>query len=197
MAYEWIYGTESEYFPDFGDKQKNNAMCIYTFFNSKNWTLQSISALCGNVTKESTFNPRLIEVGGTGHGLVQWTPPSDLYEVLDVLYGSHTDWWNGDKQVNVIYAEYQQSSKEHDWGIEGQWYPTKEYPMTWKEWVNSTADPGYLAKVFQANYERPAAINPGRDVLARQWFDWLSGQTPGPGPGRRKRMPLYMYPSFI
>lgn len=90
-GYTWIIGGESEYFEDYGDKQKNNAACIYSFFYFKGWSLQAIAGFCGNVMQESKFNPALIEVGGTGHGLVQWTPPTDLYNVLDVLYGSHVD----------------------------------------------------------------------------------------------------------
>lgn len=68
--------------------------------------------------RKSTFNPALIEIGGTGHGLVQWTPPTDLYKVLNVLYGNHDDWYNGEKQLSVIFAEFQQSSGIKNWGID-------------------------------------------------------------------------------
>lgn len=173
VGYTWITGEESEYFEDYGDKQKNNAACIYSFFYFKGWTLQAIAGLCGNVMQESKFNPALIESGGTGHGLVQWTPPSNLYDVLDVLYGSHDDWKDGDKQCNVLYAEYEESTGLAHRGIEPQWYPSSFSSMDWKTWASSQEDPGQLALIFQANYERPASLHPERAEYARKWYDIL------------------------
>lgn len=173
VGYTWIIGTDSEYFEDYGDKQKNNATCIYSFFYFKGWTLQAIAGFCGNVMQESKFNPALIEVGGTGHGLVQWTPPTDLYNVLDVLYGSHDDWQDGNKQCNVIYAEYEESTGMAHRGIEPQWYPSSYSSMDWKTWASSIQDPGELALIFQANYERPASLHPERAEYARKWYDIL------------------------
>ncbi len=199
--YQWINGGNSEYFGDptsqlcgNNDKAINNACCILQFFAPKGWSIQAIAALCGNVQQESTFNPDLIEIGGTGHGLVQWTPPTDLYHVLDVLYGSHSDWYDGDKQCNVIWAEYEQKTGLHDWGIEGQWYSTAQYPMTWEEWAHSTDDPGYLALAFQANYERPASLHQERAQFARWWYDYLKNiDIHSPDfPYRKGKMPIWM-----
>lgn len=188
VGYTWIIGTDSEYFEDYGDKQKNNASCIYSFFYFKGWTLQAIAGFCGNVMQESKFNPALIEVGGTGHGLVQWTPPTDLYNVLDVLYGSHDDWQDGNKQCNVIYAEYEESTGMAHRGIEPQWYPSSYSSMDWKTWASSTQDPGELALIFQANYERPASLHPERAEYARKWYDILKLIDPKP-PGYNTREP--------
>lgn len=188
VGYTWIIGTDSEYFEDYGDKQKNNASCIYSFFYFKGWTLQAIAGFCGNVMQESKFNPALIEVGGTGHGLVQWTPPTDLYNVLDVLYGSHDDWQDGNKQCNVIYAEYEESTGMAHRGIEPQWYPSSYSSMDWKTWASSTQDPGELALIFQANYERPASLHPERAEYARKWYDILKFIDPKQ-PGYNTREP--------
>lgn len=187
-GYTWIIGTDSEYFEDYGDKQKNNAACIYSFFYFKGWTLQAIAGFCGNVMQESKFNPALIEVGGTGHGLVQWTPPTDLYNVLDVLYGSHDDWQDGNKQCNVIYAEYEESTGMAHRGIEPQWYPSSYSSMDWKTWASSIQDPGELALIFQANYERPASLHPERAEYARKWYDILKFIDPKQ-PGYNTREP--------
>lgn len=192
--YQWIRGGTSEYFDR--EKQVNNAHCLAGFFLSKGWTIQAIAGLCGNVEQESKFNPDLIEIGGTGHGLVQWTPPTDLYKVLQALYGSADDWGNPDKQCNALYAEYQQSTGEKDWGIEGQWYATGAYPMSWKQWATSTDDPGMLAMAFQYNYERPADYHPERAEFARQWYNVIKYDSPfDPShPGyKKKKMPLWMY----
>lgn len=197
VGYTWIIGGESEYFEDYGDKQKNNASCIYSFFYFKGWTLQAIAGFCGNVMQESKFNPALIEVGGTGHGLVQWTPPTDLYNVLDVLYGSHDDWKDGNKQCSVIYAEYEESTGLAHRGIEPQWYPSSFSSMDWKTWASSQEDPGQLALIFQANYERPASLHPERAEYARKWYDILKLIDPKqPGYNTRDpekhNMPIWM-----
>lgn len=197
VGYTWIIGTDSEYFEDYGDKQKNNSACIYSFFYFKGWTLQAIAGFCGNVMQESKFNPALIEVGGTGHGLVQWTPPTDLYNVLDVLYGSHDDWQDGNKQCSVIYAEYEESTGMAHRGIEPQWYPSSYSSMDWKTWASSTQDPGELALIFQANYERPASLHPERAEYARKWYDILKLIDPKhPGYNTREpekhNMPIWM-----
>lgn len=200
VGYTWIIGGESEYFEDYGDKQKNNAACIYSYFYFKGWTLQAIAGFCGNVMQESKFNPALIEVGGTGHGLVQWTPPTDLYNVLDVLYGTHDDWKDGDKQCSVIYAEYEQFTGAKDYGIEKQWYTelaTHGYKMSWDTWAKSTEDPGYLALVYQDCYERPRDFHYERADYARKWYDILKLIDPKqPGYNTRDpktyKMPIWM-----
>ena len=196
VGYTWIVGGNSEYFEDYGDKQKNNAACIFSYFYFKGWTINAIAGLCGNIMQESKFNPALIEIGGTGHGLVQWTPPSNLYDVLDVLFGSHDDWENGTKQCDVLYAEYQESTGEAHRGIEPQWYPSSYSSMDWKTWAHSTIDPGELALIFQSNYERPAAIHQERAEFARKWYKYLSTVDPKfPGQNTRdpaKKMPVWM-----
>lgn len=178
---DWQVGGNSEYFGDptanlCGNNEKaiNNATVILNYFKSQGWSVNAIAGLCGNIQQESTFNPALIEIGGTGHGLVQWTPPTDLYKVIDVLYGSHDDWYDGQKQLSVIFAEFQQSSGIKNWGIEPQWYSTSAYPLSWREWSVSTQDAGYLALAFQANYERPASIHQERAGYARAWFDYFN-----------------------
>lgn len=196
VGYTWITGGNSEYFEDYDDKQKNNAACIFSYFYFKGWTVNAISALCGNIMQESKFNPALIEVGGTGHGLVQWTPPENLYDVLDVLYGNHDDWEDGTKQCDVLYAEYQESTGEEHRGIEPQWYSSSFSSMDWNTWAHSTDDPGQLALIFQANYERPASIHQERAEYARKWYEYLSTIDPKfPGQNTRepvKKMPLWL-----
>ena len=196
VGYTWIIGGNSEYFEDYGEKQKNNAACIFSYFYFKGWTINAIAGLCGNIMQESKFNPALIEIGGTGHGLVQWTPPENLYDVLDVLFGSHDDWEDGTKQCDVLYAEYQESTGEEHRGIEPQWYPSSYSSMDWNTWAHSTSDPGELALIFQANYERPASIHKERAEYARKWYEYLATVDPKfPGQNTRdpqKKMPLWM-----
>lgn len=186
-SYQWIRGTADEYFDE--AKMQNNACCVWQFFYAKGWTLNAVAALVGNMEAESTLNPDCIEHGGTGHGLVQWTPPDDLYEVLDYLYGNHTDWGDPDGQCNAIYAEYQKTIGEipavTNPNFDKQWYTTfpVSIDMSWYDWAHSTDEPGYLAEVFQRNYERPAAIHPERQEYARKWYNYLKNIDPTGGGG--------------
>ena len=180
----WIIGGSSEYFGDsaselcgHNEKAINNANVIKDYFLSQGWTINAIAGLCGNIQQESTFNPALQEVGAGengGHGLVQWTPPTDLFHVMDVLYGSHADWTDGQKQLSVIYAEFQQSTGIKNWGIDPQWYPRHGYNLTWREWTQSTADAGYLAMAFQEEYERPYVIHPEREAFGQRWYKYFT-----------------------
>lgn len=183
-AGEWVTkvtDTSAGYLSD--TEMKQNATIIWDFFYQKlGWNVNSVAALLGNMQGESTLNPGLIEVGGgttsagAGHGLVQWTPASDLYKVLDVLYNGHEDWYDGSKQCGVIYAEYQESIGEYHRGIEPQWYSTSEYPIDWRKWafnqVNYSLED--LTYSFARNYLRPAIWKqPQRVEYTKQWLEYF------------------------
>lgn len=193
---EWIRDpTEYKYFDT--AEQQNNALCLRDWFlTNSDWSLQAIAGLAGNVQQESGFNPDLIEHGGTGHGLVQWTPPTDLYVVLDYLYGNHDDWGDPVKQLSVIMAEYGKAigtiPPVTDPDFEKQWYETSSYPISWLDWSHSTQDPGYLAMAFEYNYERPAAHHPERAEYARQWYQYfLDNPYSPPGPTRMSKLAIW------
>ena len=180
---EWTVGGSSEYFgsptlPLGGnnEKQINNATIIKNYWTAQGWTLEAICGFLGNVQQESTFNPALVEIGGTGHGFVQWTPPTDLYNVLDAVYGKHDDWADPQKQLTAILAEYQQKTGIKNWGIEPQWYielAPVDYRLQWNEYIKSTKDVGYLARVWEYCYERPASAHPERAANAQAWYEYF------------------------
>ena len=125
----------------------------------------------------------MIEVGGgttsagPGHGLVQWTPGNDLYKVLDRLYGSHADWYDANKQMAVIFAEYQEASGEAHRGIEKQWYATNSYPISFKQWAFNELNYSLeqLTYAFAANYLRPAVVQqPRRVEYAQNWLAYFA-----------------------
>lgn len=189
-VYDWYIGTETEYLSQ--EHRDNNAICVWQFFGQRGWSINAVSAMCGNMDRESTMNPALIEVGGTGHGLVQWTPPRNLYDVLDVLYGSHDDWKSGEKQCNAIYAEFEQSAGINDRGIEPQWYPTTDYNISWEEWSTSTESVEYLTMAFLRNYERAGVEAADQRIQSANYFyELLSGINPFNNIVK-KSMPLYM-----
>ena len=158
------------------DQMKQNAANINNYFKERGWSATARMALLGNMEKESTMNPGLIEVGGgttsagPGRGLVQWTPGQNLLTVLDVLYGGHDDWYDGGKQCAVLFAEYQESVGDAHRGIEPQWYQTSSYPITWRQWATGNYDLKYLTNAFMYNYLRPGDLNqPDRYVKAQYW----------------------------
>lgn len=162
---------------------KSNATIIWDYFYQKlGWNVNSVASLLGNMQGESTLNPGLIEVGGgttsagAGHGLVQWTPATDLYKVLDVLYKGHEDWYDGNKQLGVIYAEYQESVGEAHRGIEPQWYKTTKYPCDFRQWAFNQLNYNLeqLTYAFASNYLRPAVVEqPQRVEYARKWLEYF------------------------
>lgn len=212
VGYTWIVGSDSEYFDDYGDKQKNNAACIFSYFYFKGWTLNAIAGLCGNIMEESRFNPALLEQHvsypreALGTGLVQWTPVkrdgselNPLHLVFNALGYSWDDYSNGTYQCDAINAEFEQSTGIHDYGIEPQWYTSlapAQYRMSWSDYIKSKQDPGYLASVWEACYERPASVHPERQEYAKKWYEYLSTVDPiFPGQNTRdpaKKMPVWM-----
>ena len=67
-----------------------NANYIYSYFSSRGWTKESISAMLGNMQRESTINPGIwqnLDEGNTslGFGLVQWTPATNYFDWCDSM----------------------------------------------------------------------------------------------------------------
>lgn len=196
----FVVGGQHQAF-EFGSTEADtNATIIYQMLAQTGWTKAAVAALFGNIQNESSFNPNRHESGGSGFGLVQWTPPSNLTDILDVLYPEGYDRSDGVKQVNALYAEYQQTNSAQgnpdaaDRGVHRQWYNSNgsrygfDLPKTdWYDWAHadniSVRD---LTLLFMVSYERPAydaETNhwPRRVESAQQWFDWLGGVTPTPG----------------
>lgn len=186
----------------FGSEQaNNNATIIYQMLAGQGWTKLAVAALFGNIQNESSFNPNRHESGGSGFGLVQWTPPSNLTDILEVLYPEGYQSNDGVKQVNALYAEYQQTNSAQgkpdaaDRGVHRQWYNSNgsRYgfnldKMDWYDWAhNETTSIRDMTLLFMVSYERPAYAAdtnhwPRRVESAQQWLDWLGGVTP-PTPG--------------
>lgn len=130
-------------------QQKFNAQCVLKYckqLSDKVWSNNSICAVLGNMSFESTINPMLNEYGGSGYGLVQWTPKSNLqkraksigqYDTYDTMY----------TQMCVIDYESEKNL---------QWIKTTEYPLSFNEFIKSNESLLYLTGAWLKNYERPA-----------------------------------------
>lgn len=150
-----------------------NATYLYSAFTSNGWTINSIAGILGNMQSESAINPGRWQgnrVGGDpdkhGYGLVQWTP-----------YTKYTNWVQGDPSTmdnNISRILYEVENNI-------QWGKTSSYPLTFKEFTQSTETPYYLAMAFLHNYERPKDPNqPIRGTQANAWYEFLTGVTPEP-----------------
>ena len=182
------------------EQMQNNAKCFYGYMSIKyGWSLNAICGILGNAQSESTINPNRWQgdysgfnpVSTEGFGLVQWTPFTNITNWL-----KQKGYWGkfetyGNAECDKIQEELENNE---------QWITTSAYPMSFKEFSTSTADPGYLAWVFLANYERPAdPQQPIRATQARQWYDFLKGWTPvlpgeAEGGGMRKpKTPFWVF----
>ena len=127
-------------------------------------------------------------VGGNpnrhGYGLVQWTP-----------YTKYTDWArNQGLDPSTMDSNLLRINYEVDNNI--QWIETGKFPISFKEFKESTDTPYNLAIAFLTNYERPADPNqPSRGKQAEKWFEYLGGIKPPVPPTKlkRKKFPWVLY----
>lgn len=145
-----------------------NAKYIYKFFTKKGWTKNAICGMLGNMYAESGIKADIDQIGGGGgYGLVQWTPKRHL-----------TDWAT---KNGLNYRTVDTQCRRIQWELENgeQFYKTKEYPLTFKQFVKSTESVSYLAKVFVRNYERPRSPNyEKRAQYANEWCAKVTGSGP-------------------
>lgn len=150
-----------------------NAQYILNVLVSKyGWSRQSVAALLGNAEIESSINPGEYEVGGSGFGLLQWTPGSIL---INWANSQGLDPNSLDTQISRIIYEMQN-------GI--QWYPKGQYQLTFTGFSQNTNSPDWLASAFMYDYERPsqsaiAQTESTRRANALKWYNLL---TPGAAP---------------
>lgn len=155
-------------------QMETNATWIYNYLSTcKNpWTIEAISGLLGNTQTESTHNPgiwqNLKENVGPGFGLTQWTP-----------FRKYTEWCaeQGLDPATMEAACKRLILESESGGL--QWVTHSAYPLTFAQYIKSTASPYHLGMTFLNNYEMPAEINqPKRGTQAEKWYTFLSGGEP-------------------
>lgn len=156
------------------DDVKNNCYCVASALLSDGWSLEGICGLLGNAIHESYCAPDMHEVGGSGYGIVQWTPPTKITNYLDANFPG----WQSDIDING----YGQCDRIN-WEVTNsdQWIATGSYPMSFAEFTVSTQTPEYLAAAFIYNYERPASYSslPDRQTYARWIYNIFLSAPPG------------------
>lgn len=148
-----------------------NALILTTFFRGHGWTDNAIAGMLGNMQTESSINPGIWEnlsrpapsITNVGYGLVQWTP-----------YTKYSEWAGGDWENNGF-----KQCERIIWELENrvQYYSTVDYPLSFREFSQSTQTPEYLAQAWLYNYERPSSLNqPQRSTQAREWYTFIGGK---------------------
>lgn len=150
------------------EQMTGNAQYILDYLCARGWSKNGVCGMLGNMQAESTINPGIwqsLQEGryDLGFGLVQWTPATN-YTNWAAAHGYAIGDING--QLQKILEELENGT---------QYYPTKNYPETFREFSVSQKSVEYLAEAFLFNYERPGDPNPGpRRINARYWFDHLT-----------------------
>ena len=158
-----------------------NASYIWSYFKGKGWSNVAIAGLVGNCTYESYTNPGFHEVGGSGFGIVQWTPSSNYINWARPRgFPVDTDYSDPER---YLLGQCERINFEMQTGIE--FFGNSSYGAnylwcnTWQKYIaltESDVTPETAAHIFLSNYERPnhsaaAASLSARQTYARRWYD--------------------------
>lgn len=157
-----------------------NARYIWSYLGAKGWSLNAVAGMLGNMQHESTINPGRGEVGGSGFGLVQWTPYKGVNALIKWCNETGRDYKDIDAQLDRIIYE-----KDN-----GKQYDQNHYKYTFPEFSVSTDDPYTLACAFAFDYERSRvtlygtssekeALRKKRGGSAEAWYQYLYAYAPG------------------
>lgn len=196
------YWGESE--PLTTDQMKLNAHYIYSALFAAGWSMQAIAGLLGNMQHESSINPgrwQSDDVGNVsmGYSLVQWTPSTNYTEWC--ASQGRSDPSEMDNAIARILYELEN-------GL--QYYATDSYPLSFREFTQSTETPYDLACAFAWNYERSWTVLYGteeekealrklRGNAAKVWYAYmttLDPTTPGSGTTSKRKKKKYKFVLF-
>lgn len=188
MTLSWIFGNR--YLTD--EEMKNNAYVFYSTMFFRDFTLNAIAGMLGNMEIESNINPALwqsFKEGdySVGYGLVQWTPATN-----------YTNWANS-HGYDITDGFYQCVWLDEETESSGQWISTSSYPMSWEDFRKSTQTPDYLASVFLKNFERAGVEKEDeRKKNALKWYAYLQTLSPYPihPHSKKSKMPIYFWLPF-
>lgn len=171
-------------------EMENNADIVIDYYRSIGINDNTISALLGNMRAESSVNPLREEVGGSGFGLVQWTPVSVLQNHCNAL--GLSPYTSGDIQLRVIIAEIRGQSGTNEWYSSSAFISNYYNSGATSDMIGITGEqflsnsmgwtPEKLAVLFMACYERPN-YDPNinhyqlREQYARSWLEYMGGSS--------------------
>lgn len=161
-----------------GGQMYDNMLYIW---ESLPWTDEAKAGLLGNIQTESTGNPQIwqnLSAGSMslGYGIAQWTPAGNFLDWVRAEYGIE---WNDPDIDPEIWMDIELARFQYELENGLQYYKTKNYPLTFQQYIESDENPEYLAYVWLNNYERPANRNqPQRKTQAAYWYQLFAGQVP-------------------
>ena len=202
--------------------QIDNAAYIYKYFTSRGFTPESTCGMLGNMAWESgicswriqseplTSTPTREYIKGLGYGLVQWTESQYNveqglpFEIVEWCNQRRLPYWTVESQCKYLY--YQMTNPVGMWSFD--WYcltywegagDISQYAMSKGEFITSRRGAGFLAAVFCANFEKPAAHGANvqkRVNYAHYWYSQLasgriSSSQPAPVPVDDNPSPSY------
>lgn len=187
----WIYddtrGQDRHAWSGDSEQAIQNAWEIYNyFFENDLMSLEAVCGLVGNICAESHINPWQEQVGGTGFGLIQWTPPTALTDVFQEELPL------GSAQCSLIYNEIMDNRV---WGEGARWIPTSTYPYTGQEFCR-LGSIEIATRAYFAERER-GTWSDSRITWANYYWEVFTGQPPvpptPPTPSTSAGMSLYFY----
>lgn len=170
--------------------QKVNATYIWNALSEAGWTMEAVAGMLGNMQAESSIQPGrwqydIVGINSNGYGLVQWTPATKYTQWIGISNDPST------MDNNLKRIKWEVANNK-------QWIKTKSYPITFKQFTQSTDTPENLAAAFLYNYERPrntSSKESYRRSRGRYWYNYLYGISPPPTPEEEeiKRFPWVLY----
>lgn len=153
-----------------------NAIWVYSYLTAlagTPWTsLESICAMLGNMWRESHVNPGFYERGGSGYGLVQWTPGSIFLD------------WAKKENLEPAYMDSNLKRIQYEMANNLQWIPLRLYDnQSFEEFARNEYNYSLetLVRCFMRCYERPGVPALDERVeYAQRYYTLLSGSYPPP-----------------
>ena len=163
-----------------------NAWEVYNYFRglSTPWAVESIAALCGNMSVESFFNPYIRETTQTGaFGLCQWI--TNKSTMINWANNRGLRPTSGTAQVQYIEAE-------RIGGVDNQYLARGDYStVSFSDFAYNTENRTVsdLARCWWNNYERSAEYQTSRGTRAVYYYNMFGGTPPTPG-----TFPIWLIP---
>lgn len=168
----------NRYFAEGDGDWVNNSYIIANILVKEGYSMEAVCAILGNMGRESTLCPDLIERGGGGgYGLVQWTPATDYYDAI-ARAGLPDSY---ESQCKVIAYEAGWKGENYQWYDIAQPYEPCVPFMPFEQWAHLTEySPEDMAQSFAYYYERPYAEPSSirldlRRRYAREFYEKFKG----------------------
>ena len=173
----WHYVDTSEYGALTESQIRDNATAFMMYFTARGFTTESICGMLGNIQVESGLNPGQHQKGGSGLGLIQWTPSTILTNWCDTM---GLAWYDGDVQCRRIDAEGNKTDGAGGYWLNGMGEDGVHYSYTWSEFATLT---NVTTALYAYEAQRERAGSPDmvkRLQYAMQWYDYFTSNPVSP-----------------